>query len=168
MTVTTAQRQDIEDFYYREAWLLDNCQMRAWFGLLTEDVRYWIPTIETRYGTTQRFQEEGLYYHYVDWDRRLIDLRIRQFETDLNHCEIPPSVTQRMVANVWVEAAQRPDECLAHSNVQVVQVRHGTHETIWRARRDDRLRQVDGTWRIAERKIVLVGSVLPRTLAIFL
>jgi 3-phenylpropionate/cinnamic acid dioxygenase small subunit len=161
-------RQEVEEFLYREAWLLDAYRLREWFDLLTEDVRYWIPTIESRSGTLERYREDGLYFHYVDWDRRLIDVRIRQFETGLNHCEIPPSVTQRLVSNVLVEPTEREDEIRAYSNIQVVQVRHGTHETIWRARREDRLRRVEGQWKLAERKVILLGAILPRTLAIFL
>jgi len=168
MLPTPLLRQDVEEFLYREAWLLDNYRFREWFNLLTDDIRYWIPTIESRHGTPERYRDDCLYFNYVDWDRRLIDVRIRQLETNLNHCEIPPSATQRVVTNVLVDSAERDDVIKAYSNIQVTQFRHGTHETHWIGRRDDRLRQVDGQWKLAERKVILVGSVLPRSLAIFL
>lgn len=163
-----AVRQEIEDFLYREAWLLDTFRAREWFGMLTEDIRYCVPTIETRHGTSDRYQADGLYFNYVDWDRRLIDVRVRQLETELNHCEIPVSITQRIVSNVILESADRDDEVKAYSNIQVTQIRHGTHETRWVGRREDRLRREHGTWKLAERQVVLLGSTLPRTLGIFL
>ncbi len=161
-------RQDVEEFLYREAWLLDNYRLSEWLNLLTDDIRYWIPTIESRQGTSERYHDDCLYFNYVDWDHRLIDLRIRQIQTNLNHCEIPQSVTQRVVANVLLDSAEKEGEIKVYSNIQVTQVRHGTHETRWIGRREDGLRQVDGEWKLAARKVILVGSVLPRTLGIFL
>lgn len=52
-----------------------------------------------------------------------------------------------------------------HSNLQVTQVRHGDIETVWRARREDLLRSTNGQWKLAKRKVILLGSVIPRTLA---
>jgi 3-phenylpropionate/cinnamic acid dioxygenase small subunit len=165
---TVMLRLEAEEFLYREAWLLDNYRLRDWFHLLTEDIRYWIPTIESRQGTAERYRDDILYYNYVDWDRHLIDLRIRQFETNLNHCEIPISMTQRVITNVLVEPSEREDEIRVYSNIQVTQFRYDTHEAGWRGRREDRLRRVDGQWKLAERKVILIGSILPRPLAIFL
>src|ERR1700732_723285 len=36
-------KQEIEDFLYREADLLDERHYDEWLALLTEDVRYWMP-----------------------------------------------------------------------------------------------------------------------------
>ena len=38
------QQHAIEQFYYREARMLDDRRFLAWLELLTEDVRYVIPT----------------------------------------------------------------------------------------------------------------------------
>jgi 3-phenylpropionate/cinnamic acid dioxygenase small subunit len=169
MTITRpGLRQEIEDFLYKEALLLDTYRVREWFNMLTDDIRYRVPTLETRFGTTDRFASDSLYFDYVNWDRRLIDVRVRQLETDLNHCEIPPSVTQRMVSNVYVEPVEHDDEVLAYSNLQITQFRHGTHETRWVARREDRLRKIDAEWKLADRRVILLGSALPRTLGLFL
>jgi 3-phenylpropionate/cinnamic acid dioxygenase small subunit len=163
-----AVRQEVEEFLYREAWLLDNYRLREWFELLTDDVRYWIPTIETVRGSPARYRDDVPYYHLVDWDKTIIDLRLRQIETDLNHCEIPASVVQRIVSNVFVERANGNDEIKAYSNVQATLVRHGVFETVFKGRRADRLRRMEGDWKIADRKVEILLSYLPRTLSIFL
>ncbi|ETX00272.1 MAG: hypothetical protein ETSY2_39415, partial [Candidatus Entotheonella gemina] len=41
-------RLDVEAFLYREARLLDDRKFRDWLDLLTEDVRYWMPTRHNR------------------------------------------------------------------------------------------------------------------------
>ena len=167
MTATGTLRLEIEEFLYREAWLLDTFKLHDWFELLADDIRYWIPTIETVRGSDQRYRDDVPYYHLVDWDKRIIELRLKQIDTGLNHCEIPASVVQRIVSNVFVEP-ERDGEVQAHSNLQATLARHGVFETVFKGRREDRLRRSNGGWKIAERKVELVLSCLPRTLPIFL
>lgn len=170
--VQSGLREEVEEFLYREAWLLDHYKFHEWLELLTEDVHYWMPTLESRYGSPDRYQEDELHLAYIDDDRHLIEMRVKQLDTGLRRCETPPSVTQRLISNVLVspvpELINDPDEIIAHSNFQVTQIRHGTHENHYTGAREDRLRRVDGRWKIAERKVVLAQAVLPRTLAIFL
>jgi len=59
-------------------------------------------------------------------------------------------------------------EVIAHSNLQATLARHGVFETVFKGRREDRLRRSNGGWKIAERRVDLVLSCLPRTLPIFL
>lgn len=132
---TTVLKQEIEEFLYREAWLLDNYKVRDWLELLTDDIRYWIPTIESVFGETGSYREDVPYVPYVDDNRDLIEMRVIQLETGLRHSEIPVSVTQRIVTNILVDPAEREGEVKVHSNLQVTQVRHGDIETVWRARR---------------------------------
>jgi 3-phenylpropionate/cinnamic acid dioxygenase small subunit len=170
MSGKAALRQEVEELLYREAWLLDSYRLREWFDLLTDDVRYLIPTIETVRGSDQRYRDDVPYYHFVDWDRSIIDLRLRQIETALNHSEIPASVVQRIVSNVFVESTDGGAEVKVYSNVQATLVRHGMFEVVFKGKREDKLRRTDanGGWKIAERKVELLLSSLPRTLPIFL
>ena len=46
-------QHEIEQFYYREAWLLDNRKFKEWFALLDDDIRYFMPL------RTSRIQREG-------------------------------------------------------------------------------------------------------------
>ncbi len=167
--VSTIDTQwQIEQFLYREARLLDTYRMRDWFALLTEDIRYRVPVIERIYGRVEQYRQDTPSAVYVDHDRMLIEMRLAQFESGIQHSETPVSVTQRIVTNVLVEPAAAEDELMAHSQIQITQVRHGDMETVWRARREDRMRRVGDQWMLAERIVVLINSVLPRTLGIFL
>jgi 3-phenylpropionate/cinnamic acid dioxygenase small subunit len=168
MSERAAIWREVEELLYREAWLLDNHRLREWLKLLTDDVRYLVPTIETVRGSDERYRDDVPYYHLVDWNRSLIDLRIKQIETDLNHSEVPRSVVQRIVSNVFVEGPHDGEELCACSNVQATLVRHGTYESVFKGRREDRLRRIHGEWKIAERKVELLLAYLPRTLPIFL
>lgn len=158
----------IEQFLYREARLLDTYKVRDWFALLTEDIRYRIPVIERVYGRVEQYSDDTPSAVYVDHDRMFIEMRLTQFESGIQHSETPVSVTQRIVTNVLVEPAPAENELLAYSHIQTTQIRHGDMETVWRARREDRMRRVDDQWMLAERNVILLSSVLPRTLGIFL
>ncbi|WP_312484891.1 aromatic-ring-hydroxylating dioxygenase subunit beta [Stutzerimonas nitrititolerans] len=167
--VSTIDTQwQIEQFLYREARLLDTYRMRDWFALLAEDIRYRVPVIERVYGRVEQYRQDTPSAVYVDHDRMLIEMRLTQFESGMQHSETPVSVTQRIVTNVLVEPAAAEDELMAHSQIQATQVRHGDMETVWRARREDRMRRVGDQWMLAERNVILMSSVLPRTLGIFL
>ncbi|SRR5579875_379741 len=168
MEPTNATCQEIERFLYREAWLLDNHRLREWFDLLTDDVRYLIPTIETVRGTDARYREDVPYYNLVDWDKRIIELRLLQVETNFNHSEIPPSAVQRIISNVFVVGSDEAHELTVYSNVQATLVRHGVFETVFKGKREDQLRRMSGGWKIAGRKVELLLSSLPRTLPLFL
>ena len=106
MKPTPEIRAEIQEFLYREAWLLDTYRLQEWYELLADDIRYWIPTIETVRGSNERFRDDVPYYHLVDWDKRIIGMRLAQMQTGLNHCEIPASVAQRLIANVRVTTGQ--------------------------------------------------------------
>ena len=40
---TGADLRNIEQFLYREAYLLDHNRLEEWFALFTTDATYWIP-----------------------------------------------------------------------------------------------------------------------------
>ena len=161
-------REEIEQFLYREALLLDSFRFHEWLELLTDDVRYQIPTSESVQNTTERFHDDGLHFGLMDETRRTLEMRVRQLDTGLRHVEVPPSTTERLITNVLVEPLDESDEVLAYSKFLIVQIRHGTHENMFSGRREDRLRRVDGQWKLAGRKVYLTQTVLPRTISIFL
>ena len=46
-TATLEEQQEIEQFLYHEAFLLDERCFEDWLGLFCDDVRYWMPTRRT-------------------------------------------------------------------------------------------------------------------------
>jgi 3-phenylpropionate/cinnamic acid dioxygenase small subunit len=69
----TELRSEIEQFLYREAWLLDHGRLDEWLALFTDDATYWIPL--------QASQSEPLTTSSIVYDdRRLLEVRVRQFQ----------------------------------------------------------------------------------------
>ncbi|HEY7065486.1 MAG TPA: aromatic-ring-hydroxylating dioxygenase subunit beta [Chloroflexota bacterium] len=101
-----------------------------------------------------------------DDDKSFLALRVRRLESRLAHAERPPSVTRRVVANLIVEPAVGSAVDVRASFV-VYQARAGLADQLFFGKRHDRLRQIDGEWRIARRTVVLDHNPLPRTLTIF-
>jgi len=167
MTPVSAQmREEVEDFLYREAELLDTGRLEDWLALLTDDVQYRMPVRLTRERTspTDRSDEMQLFWE----DRTTIELRIRRLRTDFAWAEDPPSRTRHFVSNVRI-ADPRSDEVDVRSYVLVYRNRGDTggYELISGERRDV-LRRVAGAWRLARREVIIdQASLANQNLAIF-
>ena len=160
-------RQEIEEFLYHEAWLLDEGRLYEWVELFTDDARYWMPVRETIQGNDSGIPEEGeLAQPLFDDDKNFLLLRVKRLDTGLAHAETPRSRTRHLITNIWLGDDATPDEAPVYSNFLVYQARLERSEHFFLGKREDRLRKVDGQWKIAKRKIVLEQTLLPRTLSI--
>jgi 3-phenylpropionate/cinnamic acid dioxygenase small subunit len=166
LAVSSVQQQ-IERFLYHEAWLLDEQRFHDWLDLLADDVRYVMPTAETVQGKPRPFEGAEVYLNYFDEDKHDLTLRVKQLDTGLRHAETPASRTRRLITGVLVDATESSDEVTARSSFLVIQNRQTTHISQFSGGREDRLRRIDGEWKLARRTIVLTETVLPRTLSIF-
>lgn len=159
-------QHEIEQFLFEEAYLIDERRLVEWLALFTEDAVYRM-FVRTRRntgahaGTLPQAPVELLY----EDDRRFLALRVRRLETGMAHSEKPPSITRHLITNV--QAASEGDEVAARSNFQVYQARLEFDDQWFFGKREDRLRRVDGAWRIAKRTTVLDHIILPRTLTTF-
>ncbi len=63
-------------------------------------------------------------------------------------------------ANIEVEPGEVPAEITVYSNFMVYRSRSETEEDFYVGARQDLLRHVDGTWKIARRRLVLDQNVL--------
>jgi len=82
--------------------------------------------------------------------------------------EDPPSRTRHMISNIEVEAGDTEAEIKVYSNFIVYRSRAETEEDFYVGAREDRLRRVDGAWKIANRRMVLDQNVLTaKNLSIF-
>jgi len=60
--------QEIADFLYREAELLDERRYREWLDLLADDIRYWMPMRRNvKFGEDERELFSALYTCYAEW-----------------------------------------------------------------------------------------------------
>src|SRR3954451_25461219 len=94
--------QDVADFLYREAELLDERRYEEWLGLLADDIRYWMPMRRNvKYGETEReFTRETEDINWFDEGKDTLTRRVRQIQTGIHWAEEPQSRISHMVSNV--------------------------------------------------------------------
>lgn len=93
----------VEQFYYREAQLLDHRKYEEWLALLTEDIHYWVPirTTQSSKNIDKEYYGPGCNAHFdEDYDR--LRARIRARVSGLNWTEDPPSRSRHIITNVIV------------------------------------------------------------------
>jgi 3-phenylpropionate/cinnamic acid dioxygenase small subunit len=159
--VTRDEKLDIEELLHREAHLLDERRFREWLDLFTDDAEYVIPLREHVQGDVR---PAG--HPVVKDDKDMLLARVMKDETGFSHVETPVSMTCHLISNIVVEDGDGSD-VVAKSAFVVRQARKLRDEAWWVGRRTDRLRRVDGGWRIAHRCVHLDSTVLPRGISIF-
>lgn len=160
--------QDIADFLYLEADLLDEHRFHEWLDLLADDMRYIAPTHESVQGGAHANGDVDpgeLAYRLFNEDKPSLAMRVKRLDTGLAHVETPPSVTRRLISNVRVLQAQG-EEVEVGSNFHVYQA-HDVQESHFIGRRVDRLRGQLGSWKLARRAIYMAQPILPRAVSIF-
>ena len=159
-------KQDVEAFLYHEANLLDDRQYEEWLDLLTDDVRYWVPMRRNvKFGELEReFTREGQDINWFDEGKVTLTQRVRQILTGVHWAEEPLSRLSHLVTNVEITEATPSAADAAEVSLRcrfiIYRNRVATETDILVGRREDRLRRVDGQWRIAQRQVFLDQNVL--------
>lgn len=94
-------RNDIEEFLYREAALLDEWKLEQWLALFTDDATYHVPTVGTAPDVTP---DNTLFYIADDHDR--LRERVVRLQKKSAHVEWPHSRTRHMVTNVLIDSRE--------------------------------------------------------------
>jgi len=142
-------RSEIEQFLYREAWLLDRGRLDEWLALFTDDATYWIPL--------QASQADPMTTSSIVYDdRRLLEVRVRQFQHPRAHARVPAPRTVHQIGNVQVLDAGPPD-VRTGSTLILVEYRR-ERQRVWGALVEHRLRRTADGLRIAAKRIDLVNS----------
>ena len=89
-------RQQVEDFLYEEAALLDAWRLDDWLKLLTEDAVYNVPSNDR----PDADSKDTLFIIADDINR--IRARVTRLKDKSAHAEYPPSRTRRMISNVRI------------------------------------------------------------------
>jgi 3-phenylpropionate/cinnamic acid dioxygenase small subunit len=159
-------QQEIEEFLYREADLLDERRYEEWLALVAEDVRYWMPMRRNvKVGEAEReFTRAGQDINWFDEGKETLTRRVKQILTGMHWAEEPVSRISHMVSNVRLlevnPSAAEPAEVTIRCRFLVYRNRVETETDILVGKREDVLRRADGQWQIARRKIVLDQNVL--------
>lgn len=171
LTSTVQQKLwfELMQFYIREAWLLDERKFRDWLDLFTEDVLYFMPRRKnvlrrelhrevTELGDLAIFEEDKTY----------LEMRAARLETGMAWAEDPPSRTRHLIGNLEA-APQANGEVLARTAFLVYRSHLETDHQLLSGSREDVLRPVGDTWKIAKRTILLDANVLlDKNLSVFL
>src|ERR671919_383522 len=94
--------QDIAEFLYREAELLDERRYRDWLALLADDIRYWMPMRRNvKFGELEReFTREGQDINWFDEGKDTLTRRVNQILTGGPRAEEPLSRIRHIVSHI--------------------------------------------------------------------
>jgi 3-phenylpropionate/cinnamic acid dioxygenase small subunit len=159
-------QQEIADFLYREADLLDERRYEDWLALLADDIRYWMPMRRNvKVGEQEReFTRADHDINWFDEGKETLERRVRQILTGIHWAEEPVSRISHMISNVQLleiqPSATAPAEILVKCRFLIYRNRVETETDFLVGKREDLLRRVAAGWQIARRKIVLDQNVL--------
>jgi 3-phenylpropionate/cinnamic acid dioxygenase small subunit len=159
-------KQELEEFLYQEAELLDDRRFEAWLELLTDDVRYWMPLRRNvKFGELEReFTREGQDINWFDEGKDTLTRRVQQILTGVHWAEEPLSRLCHLISNIQLLHVQPSALDAAEATVKcrflVYRNRVETETDILVGKRQDVLRRVNGQWKIAQRKVILDQNVL--------
>jgi 3-phenylpropionate/cinnamic acid dioxygenase small subunit len=166
LTARLFLKQEIEEFLYHEADLLDDRRYEDWLELVSDDVRYWMPMRRNvKVGESEReFTRAGQDINWFDEGKETLTRRVKQILTGMHWAEEPVSRISHMVSNVRLlevyPTAADPVEVAVKCRFLIYRNRVETETDILVGKREDLLRRADGHWQIARRKIVLDQNVL--------
>lgn len=148
-------RQDIEEFLYEEAALLDAWRLEEWRALFAEGCRYLVPN--TR-GDPYEPPDKTLYL--IADDAHHLTERVKRLGKKSAHAEYPHSNTRRLVSNVRI--LERGDGFVkAECGFATFRVSQGNTD-LYFGRHEYRFVQEDGQLRIAEKRTILdMGALRP-------
>ncbi len=159
-------KQEIEDFLYHEAELLDERRYEDWLALIADDIRYWMPMRRNvKVGEQQReFTRADHDINWFDEGRETLERRVKQILTGIHWAEEPVSRITHIVSNVQLleatpsvaDAAEVAIKC----RFLIYRNRVETETDILVGKREDRLRRASSGWQISRRKIILDQNVL--------
>ncbi|MFC3050666.1 3-phenylpropionate/cinnamic acid dioxygenase subunit beta [Kordiimonas pumila] len=158
--VVPSLHHTLEQFLYAEARLLDSEAYDAWFALVTEDIHYWMPSMENRY----RDDREGVFHEsrmaFFDDYHKDLARRVKRFGVPTAWTENPRVRHLHTISNVEAFHTKKANEYEVHSVfVNYRNSRETDTETIF-GRRQDILREVSGSLKIARRTILVAQNVL--------
>jgi p-cumate 2,3-dioxygenase subunit beta len=140
-------REQIEDFLYAEAALLDEWRLQEWLELLTEDVTYSVPATDVPEGDAKNT------LFLVADDAIRVHSRVKQLLGKSAWAENPRSRTRRLISNVRIRETNG-ETIRVTANFIVYRMRMDQVDT-YVGRYEYTLVQRAGQLKIRERKAIL-------------
>lgn len=158
---------EVLDFLYTEAQLLDENRLVEWLDVLADDISYRMPVRTTRPRSDGDEFASGV--TFFDDDKPRLTLRVRRVtESAQAHSENPVTRSRRFVTNIQVQALG--DDVLAQSSVLLLSSRWDSHAfEFLAAGRNDVLRRFGPGLKLVSRTI-LIDQTVPESpcLSVFL
>jgi 3-phenylpropionate/cinnamic acid dioxygenase small subunit len=162
-----ALKQEIEEFLYQEADLLDGRKFREWLDLLAEDLVYFMPIRRNvKFGEHDERENtrQGEGISWFDEDKWTVTKRVEQILTGVHYAEEPLSRVTHMVSNIRLldvkPSVRDAAEVTVGSRFLVFQSRVEYEHYTFIGRRTDTLRRNGDSWLIARRELILDQNVL--------
>lgn len=164
----TAYNQIVE-FLYEEAELLDGIRLQEWAARLAPDLLYSAPLRLTRTTADQASSVVRTTQHFHD-DWRSVMGRVMRLSGKSAWAEDPPSRTRRLVTNVRVRTTATAGEYAVRSYLLVTRSRFDFDDFDFiSGERHDLLRADGDSFKLARREVILDQAVLGTpNLAVFL
>lgn len=152
---------EIQQALYREARLLDAENYDEWVTMLTEDLHYHMPGIETRY-RRDKTDQVGDLKRMAYYNDSLDDLnkRLRRLKTGTAWSEDPATRYVHLIGNVEVEYTPNPQEYTVYSTFLAYRCRNERDQDTLYGNREDLWRRTPEGLKLAKRLIVLKQNVL--------
>jgi p-cumate 2,3-dioxygenase subunit beta len=150
---TAPNRQDVEEFLFREAALLDAWKLNEWLALFTDDALYQVPTTDL-----PRDASPDTSLFFIADDRFRLSERVLRLGKRGAHAEFPHSRTRHMVTNVLIDE-RIGDELIVNSAFAVHRFKAGTADLYVGSYRH-RLVVSDSGLLIREKRCILDTDVL--------
>ena len=155
-------KDEVEQFLYHEAALLDERRYDEWIDLMAEDIHYFMPIRENvKFGEWDRENSDpGSEISWFDEGKEVLEGRVRQLMTGVHWAEEPVSRIRHIISNVRVVGVHG-DEIHTSDNFFVWHNRLLEEVNLFVGRRDNVLRRDPETgFKVAKRTILLDQSVL--------
>lgn len=151
----------VQQFYFREAEVLDDGHFADWLDFFEDDLFYFAPlrTNRLRRQAALSIGAEGE-AAYFDETKESLAWRIRRYDSGMAWAEDPPSRTRHLVSNILVRHTGE-NELTVRSAFLVYRNRLQLETDIYSGGRTDILRiREDGTFGIRRREILFDINVL--------
>lgn len=99
LDIASVTREQVEDFMFYEAELLDEWRLKDWLKLFTLDATYHVPATDVRPDASP---DTDLFY--VADDRFRLEQRVERLLKRTAHAEFPKSKTRHFVSNVRIRS----------------------------------------------------------------
>ena len=154
------RQHEVEQWYYREAALLDAHDYEAWLDLFSDDAHYFMPIRRTvsRKDADREFTRPGQ-VAYFDDTKALLKMRVDKLLTGRSWSEDPPSRTRHLVTNIRV-VSDDGNELGVASNFHLYRTRLKSEEDSWIGSRSDVLRRSGSSFLLVRREIRLEQTVI--------